>query len=108
MSAVSLTSLLRLTDYVAFTAKSTAARGWEREYVKPLCKQLAGIFERILGGSLTIPSTFLTPPLSLGNKITVTPTNILLMAIVIVLFAILLTLGEKNEKEKKSSKEKKN
>ena len=44
----------------------------------------------------------------LGNKITVTPTNILLMAIVIVLFAILLTLGEKNEKEKKSSKEKKN
>lgn len=43
-----------------------------------------------------------------GNKIAVTPTNILLMAIVIVLFAILVTLGEKNDKEKKSNKEKKN
>lgn len=52
MSAVSLTSLLRLTDYVATTAKSTSIRGWEREYLKPLCKNLAPIFERILGGIL--------------------------------------------------------
>lgn len=50
MSAVSLTSLLRLTEYVAVTAKSTSIRGWEREYLKPLCKNIAPIFERILGG----------------------------------------------------------
>jgi hypothetical protein len=54
MSAVSLTSLLRLTEYVALTAKSTSVRGWEREYLKPLCKNLAGVFEKILGGDVSL------------------------------------------------------
>eukprot|EP01039_Chlorochromonas_danica_P000592 gene592-637_t len=80
LSSISLATLQRGLEWVN-TIASTPQKGFLRQ-IKPALKVIDAFVDRILG----------------GGKFSITPTNILLMAVIITLLCLLL---EGNEKPKR-------
>lgn len=85
LSGLSLSVLQRGFEWVSSIAK-TPQKGFMRQ-IKPFMKRLDEFFDRLLG----------------GNKFTVNATNMLLMAIVVLLLAHLLTLMENKPTKKRTT-----
>ena len=88
-SAIPLALVQRGLEWVTFIAK-TPQKGYLKE-ARPYVQQLDKILERILG----------------GNKFTVTATNILLMALVVLLLTLILTKSQETVVKIQSKKEQK-
>mmetsp|Transcript_7016 Transcript_7016/g.11739 ORF Transcript_7016/g.11739 Transcript_7016/m.11739 type:complete len:116 (-) Transcript_7016:138-485(-) len=91
LGAISLATLQRTFEWITAIAENPQ-KGYLRQ-IRPYCKSLDTIIERIMG----------------GNKFTVSTTHILLMAIVICLLCLLLESADKPKRmvvvdKKKSSK----
>ena len=83
LSGLSLSVLQRAFEWVSSIAK-TPQKGFLRQ-IKPVVKHIDAFLDRLLG----------------GNKFTVNATNMLLMAIVVLLIANLISVSEAKERAKK-------